>query len=110
MFAVPAGILLAVGVMAYGGVAHTPDPPPTAYESAEIVVPEALEVPDAKPHLSNVCANVGDLGMAGAVEAMVASSVELGGDPDRAMGDIRAGIEIDCPEMLGEFEQEVGGR
>lgn len=93
-----------VSMMAMANIVE--DPPPTTFGAESIVVPPPLEPPAGKPRLSMVCTNIGNLGFEAAVEAMVASSVALGGSAERAEHDIMGGIIIDCPE----YEEQMRAR
>lgn len=82
------------------------DPPPTTFGIEPIVVPPPLEPPAGKPRLGMVCTNIGTLGFEAAVEAMIESSVALGGSAERAAHDILGGIIVDCPE----YEEQMRAR
>lgn len=105
-----AGIGIACGAVFVflEGVAHQADPPPTTINGIEIVVPPPLEQKEGEPEfLSNVCANIGAMGLEEAVRKMVTSTVELGGDPNEAADAILASVLLDCPEYADQMVAKI---
>ena len=90
------------------GTAHQADPPPTTVNGVEIVVPPPLELDEgARKFAGNVCANIGEMGVGDAVREMIASTVELGGDPNAAADAILASVLLDCPEYTDQLVVQI---
>lgn len=95
-----------VSMMAMADVVE--DPPPTTVNGVEIVVPPPLELDEgARKFAGNVCANIGEMGVGEAVREMIASTVELGGDPNVAADAILASVLLDCPEYTDQLVAQI---